>query len=320
MASAYDQRRHDVSPISVSDSVPSQTLSELEQTWSLTAVGIEGTLKKLLPKPRGRHARVQEAMAYAVFTGGKRLRPFLTIRCAGLFEVPEQRALRTASAIEFIHTYSLIHDDLPCMDDDDLRRGRPTVHVQFDEATAVLAGDALLTLGFEVLSSPSTHPSAEVRSLLVQRFAEAAGSNGLVGGQMSDMLASEVDVGVEEVVTLQRMKTGALFEFSCEAGAILAEAGDSERRRLRNYARDLGLAFQIADDLIDAMGSVEKAGKAVGKDHAQGKATLLALFGHEEAQRQAYLLTERAIEALSPFGREADMLRCLPRYLLDRQS
>jgi farnesyl diphosphate synthase len=206
------------------------------------------------------------------------------------------------------------------MDDDELRRGRPTTHVKFDEATAVLAGDALLTLAFEVLASPETHPSADVRCTLVRRLAEAAGNEGLVGGQMCDMLAPNIDFGVDEVVALQRMKTGALFEFSCEAGAILGGAGSSARGRLRNYARDLGLAFQIADDLIDATGSTEKAGKAVGKDRGQGKATLLSQFGQEGARRQATMLTERAVEALSPFGTEADMLRRLPRHLLDRES
>jgi farnesyl diphosphate synthase len=259
-------------------------------------------------------------MRYAVFTGGKRLRPFLTVQSAHLFDVPAYSALRTGAAIELVHTYSLIHDDLPCMDDDELRRGRPTTHVKFDEATAVLAGDALLTLAFEVLANPETHPSADVRCTLVLRLAEAVGSEGLVGGQMCDMLAPDIDFGVDEVVALQRMKTGALFEFSCEAGAILGGEGSSVRGRLRNYARDLGLAFQIADDLIDATGSTEKAGKAVGKDGAHGKATLLPQFGHEGARRQAHMLTERAVEALSPFGREADVLRRLPRHLLDRES
>jgi farnesyl diphosphate synthase len=259
-------------------------------------------------------------MRYAVFSGGKRLRPFLSVQCARLFEVPAYCAFRTGAAIEFFHTYSLIHDDLPCMDDDDLRRGRPTTHVQFDEATAVLAGDALLTFAFEVLASPETHPSADVRCTLVRRLAEAGGSDGLVGGQMCDMLAPSIEFGVDDVVALQRMKTGALFEFSCEAGAILGGAGNSVRGRLRNYARDLGLAFQIADDLIDATGSPEKAGKAVGKDGARGKATLLSHFGYDGARRQAHMLTERAVEALSPFGKEADVLRRLPHHLLGRES
>jgi farnesyl diphosphate synthase len=299
---------------------PAPARADLGESWDLAIAGVEDALKTLIPPLAGPHARVQDAMRYAVFAGGKRLRPFLTVQCARLFAVPAHSAFRVGAAIEMVHTYSLIHDDLPCMDDDDLRRGRPTAHVQFDEATAVLAGDALLTHAFEVVASPETHPSPEVRCTLVRRLAEAGGSEGLVGGQMCDMLAPGLVFGVDEVVMLQRMKTGALFEFSCEAGAILGGAGNAVRGRLRNYARDLGLAFQIADDLIDATGSAEKAGKAVGKDREQGKATLLALFGHEGARRQARMLTERAVEALSPFGAEADVLRRLPRYLLDRES
>lgn len=299
---------------------PAASRADLAESWGLATAGVEDALKTLIPHPHGPHARVQEAMRYAVFAGGKRLRPFLTVQCSRLFAVPAYSAFRVGAAIELVHTYSLIHDDLPCMDDDELRRGRPTTHVQYDEATAVLAGDALLTLAFEALASPETHPSSEVRCTLVRRLAEAGGSDGLVGGQMCDMLAPGLAFGVDEVVILQRMKTGALFEFSCEAGAILGGAGSSVRGRLRNYARDLGLAFQIADDLIDATGSAEKAGKAVGKDREQGKATLLALFGYDGARRQAQMLTERAVEALSPFGAEADVLRRLPRYLLDRES
>jgi farnesyl diphosphate synthase len=317
-SSTYDQGCVDVSATSVA--TPARAFFELEETWAATAVGIEETLGKLMPRPQGRHLRVQEAMSYAVFTRGKRLRPFLLVQCADLFGVPRRMALRAAAAIEFVHTYSLIHDDLPCMDDDALRRGHPTVHVKFDEATAVLAGDALLTLSFEVLAAEDTHPSAETRSLLVKGLAEASGSNGLVGGQMCDMLAPEVHFSPEDIVTLQRMKTGALFEFTCEAGAILGNASGAERKRLRNYARDLGLAFQIADDLIDVTGSMEKAGKAVGKDRARGKATLLSVFGHEGARRKAQLLTEQAVDALALFGKEADVLRCLPRYLMDRQA
>jgi farnesyl diphosphate synthase len=298
---------------------PASARLDLAGAWELAIAGVEDALKTLLSPLHGPHARVQDAMRYAVFAGGKRLRPFLTVQCAQLFAIPAHSAFRVGAAIEMVHTYSLVHDDLPCMDDDDLRRGRPTTHVQFDEATAVLAGDALLTLAFEVLASPETHPSPEVRCTLVRRLAEAGGSEGLVGGQMCDMLAPDLALGVDEVVLLQRMKTGALFEFSCEAGAILAGAGSAVRGRLRNYARDLGLAFQIADDLIDATGSAEKAGKAVGKDREQGKATLLALFGHDGARRQAQMLTERAVEALSPFGADADVLRRLPRYLLDRE-
>jgi farnesyl diphosphate synthase len=294
--------------------------SEVQRSVALAAINVERTLETVLPVVEGRHAPVKEAMRYAVFVGGKRLRPFLVLECAGLFGVPVSRALRAASAIELLHTYSLVHDDLPCMDDDDLRRGQPTTHIRFDEATAVLAGDALLTLAFEVMVAPDTHPSSDVRCLLVRRLAEAAGSDGVVGGQMMDMLAPKQEFNFDEIVALQRMKTGALFEFACEAGAILGNARLEDRHRLRSYARDLGLAFQIVDDLIDASGSVEKAGKAVYKDQVQGKATLVSRFGYEGARHKAEMLADRAVEALSTFDGLADTLRLLPHYLLKRES
>jgi farnesyl diphosphate synthase len=234
--------------------------------------------------------------------------------------VPQARARRAAAAIEALHTYSLVHDDLPCMDDDDLRRGRPTTHRQFDEATAVLAGDALLTLSFGILADPATHPSGEIRSQLVARLAEAGGSAGMIGGQMIDILAPARDYGEAEVILLQALKTGALFEFACEAGPILAGAGEDDRRRLRAFARGFGLAFQIADDLIDATGTIEQAGKAVGKDQDQGKATLVSLYGIDKARAEAARLAREAVEALSPYGPSADELRALPFFLLDRAS
>src|SRR5689334_11785534 len=199
------------------------TVSELRSAMGSAARAVDEVLMQLLPKPHGLHARVHEAMRYAVFAGGKRLRPFLVLSCAKLFDVDPARALRVGAAIEVLHTYSLVHDDLPCMDDDDLRRGRPTAHVAYDEATAVLAGDALLTLAFEILASPETHPSADVRCKLIARLAEAAGSNGMIGGQMIDMQAPESQFGADDIKLLQRLKTGQLFEFSCEAGAFLGE-------------------------------------------------------------------------------------------------
>jgi farnesyl diphosphate synthase len=277
-------------------------------------------LERLLPPPTGPHGRVAEAMRYAVFAGGKRLRPFLVLQSAGLFDVPKPRALRAAAAIEALHTYSLIHDDLPCMDDDDLRRGRPTTHRAFDEATAVLAGDALLTIAFEILSDAETHPSAEVRCRLVARLAQASGGEGMIGGQMIDMQAPQRALNREDVILLQQLKTGQLFEFACEAGAILGEAPEEDRMRLRSYAKDLGLAFQIADDLLDVTGSTEKLGKTAGKDIAQGKATLVSIHGVEAARAEARTLAHGAATTLAPYGDAARLLRELPLYLLDREN
>lgn len=294
--------------------------ASIEMALTETVALVEKALDDLLPRPAGLHGRVQEAMRYAVFAGGKRLRPFLTIASARLFGLPASAALRTAAAIEMLHTYSLVHDDLPCMDDDDLRRGQPTTHVKFDEATAVLAGDALLTLAFEILADPATHASAEVRCTLSGMLARAAGSNGMIGGQMIDLAAAHNTFGPEETILLQRLKTGALFEFSCQAGPVLAEAGTTDRERLRTYAQNLGLAFQIVDDLIDATGSSEKAGKTVGKDRDQGKATLVSHYGIEGARREARACAERAAAAIEAYGEAAGSLRALAFYLLDRDA
>ena len=293
---------------------------DVSAALSRDAAAVEAVLEQVLPGAHGRHARVLEAMRYATFAGGKRLRPYLTLAGARLFNVPEAQALRAAAAIEVLHTYSLVHDDLPCMDDDDLRRGRPTTHRKFDEATAVLAGDGLLTIAFEILADPATHPSGEVRARLVSRLARAAGGEGMIGGQMMDMLSGEHDYDQAEIILLQRMKTGALFEFSAEAGAILAEAGEEHQGRLRSFARDFGLAFQIADDLIDLTGTTETAGKAVGKDQDQGKATLVSIWGVEGARTESRRLADSAAEVLSPYGPAADELRALPFYLLDRAA
>ncbi len=294
--------------------------ASLNAAMKRAAATTDAALERLLPVPQGDQARVCEAMRYAIFAGGKRLRPFLTLQGAALFDVPESRAVRAAAAIEMLHTYSLVHDDLPCMDDDDLRRGRPTTHRQFDEATAVLAGDALLTGSFEVLADAETHPDGAVRAELVARLASAGGTSGMIGGQMMDMQAPERSYDEAGVILLQRMKTGALFEFSCEAGPILAQASARDRQNLRDYARDLGLAFQIADDLIDALGTTEQAGKTVGKDQHQGKATLISLYGIERARGEAQRLAEQAAAAVSGYGPQAEDLKALPFFLLDRAS
>jgi farnesyl diphosphate synthase len=290
----------------------------LDAALTDTAAEVDRLLDSLLPLPTGGHGRVQEAMRYAVFAGGKRLRPFLVKASASLFGVSPLSALRAGAAIEVLHTYSLVHDDLPCMDDDMLRRGKPTTHVQFDEATAVLAGDGLLTFAFEILAAAETHPAAAIRCELVSGLALAAGSNGMVGGQMMDMQAPGTALDADGIINLQRLKTGALFEFACEAGAILGEAGPGARQNLRNYARDFGLTFQITDDLIDTLGDAGTAGKSVGKDHDQGKATLVSVHGVDGARAKAEALAAQAAGALDSFGREADLLRALPFRLLNR--
>lgn len=303
-----------------SETSPKSRRAELSAAMADAARDVETALGEVLPKPHGLHGRVHEAMRYATFAGGKRLRPFLVLHGARLFGVPEARARRVAAAIEAVHTYSLVHDDLPCMDDDDLRRGRPTTHKAFDEATAVLAGDALLTIAFEILSDPATHESGEVRCRLIARLAEAAGSNGMIGGQMIDMQAPTRAFQPDDVIHLQRLKTGALFEYACEAGAILAEVGTVAQERLRHYARDLGLAFQIADDLLDVTGTTEQLGKTAGKDVEQGKATLVSVYGVDGARAEANKLAASAAAHLDEFREKAGLLRELPYFMVDRES
>ena len=280
---------------------------------------VDSALDAVLPRPEGRQARVQEAMRYAIMAGGKRLRPFLVLHSARLFGVDDSRSLRVGAAIEALHTYSLVHDDLPCMDDDDLRRGRPTTHIAFDEMTAVLAGDALLTIAFEILADARTHPSADVRCALIARLADASGHSGMIGGQIIDMLADK-SFGVEDVIDLQRRKTGQLFEFSCEAGPILGQADSETRARLKAYAEDLGVVFQITDDLLDVISTPEKTGKAVGKDAGQGKATLVTLLGVAGARSEAEKRAEAAIAALGPYAARSPELSGLPLFLLDRKA
>lgn len=281
---------------------------------------VNAELDHLLPLPDGPEARVVEAMRYSSLDGGKRLRPFLVMQSAALFNVAPSSALRVGCAIEMVHCYSLIHDDLPCMDDDDLRRGRPTCHRQFDEATALLAGDALLTRAFDVLAAEPTHADPAVRCALVAELAHAAGAAGMVGGQMIDLRAAELNMDVAAITRLQQMKTGRLIGFSCEAGAVLAKASANLRQALRNYAHDLGLAFQIADDLLDVEGDAAQVGKRVGKDSDAGKATFVSLLGIERARAQARLLADQACAHLDPFGDKADLLRATARFVVERQA
>ncbi len=295
-------------------------MTRLADALKSTAAAVNAELDRLIVLPDGPESRVHEAMRYSSLDGGKRLRPFLVMQSAALFNVAEGAAIRVACAIEMIHCYSLIHDDLPCMDNDDLRRGRPTCHRQFDEQTALLAGDALLTRAFEVLAGEATHSDPAVRCELVAQLAHASGADGMVGGQMVDLRAAEFTMDVAAITRLQQMKTGRLFGFSCEAGAVLGKAPAPQRQALRNYARDLGLAFQIADDLLDVEGDAAEVGKKVGKDADAGKATFVSLLGIDRAKAQADMLATQAADHLEPFGAKADLLRDVARYIVERRS
>lgn len=293
-----------------------------------TAKLVEATLEALLADNTrhgeiARPARLMAAMRHAVLGGGKRLRPFLTIEAARLFGVGGHGALRAGSAIELLHCYSLVHDDLPSMDDDDLRRGRPTVHKAYDEATAILVGDALQTLAFEVLADPETDADAGVRSDLVLGLARASGLGGMVGGQLLDLSAEgrygAVTMGEAEIRQLQMMKTGAILTFSVEAGAILGRADSAARQRLVEFGRALGAAFQVADDILDREASAEALGKRTGKDQEKGKATLVDLLGLEGAKRECRQLVEKADAALDGFGEKAQVLREAVRFVVERE-
>ena len=293
---------------------------DLTQALADAASQIEDFIDKLLAVEDASEQRLHESMRYAALDGGKRLRPFLLMQSAGLFGVSKRSALRTGAALELIHCYSLVHDDLPAMDDDDIRRGKPTVHKHFDEATAILAGDALLTLAFEVLSHDETHANAGVRCHLVSALAKAAGSHGMVGGQMIDLQAENQSLNIGQITRLQRLKTGELIAYACEGGAILGQASNSAHEALRGYAHDVGLAFQIADDLLDVEGRVEKVGKAVNKDEDAGKATFVSILGVERARSQANRLADQAIEHLAIFGEKADLLRQAANFVVERES
>lgn len=287
---------------------------------ALKAIGtaIDQKFDRLLHVPDDTRAALIQAMRHAAMGGGKRMRPLLTVAACDLFHVDKERALRVAAAAEAIHVYSLVHDDLPCMDNDDLRRGKPTVHKAFGEATAVLAGDALQALAYEILADEATHEDPHVRAQLCLALAKASGPSGMAGGQMMDLAAETANFDLPMTTRLQQLKTGALISFSVEAGAIMGRANADAHSRLKGYARDLGLAFQIADDLLDIEGDPDVAGKALKKDAAAGKATFVSLLGVERARRQAEMLIDQAIDHLHIFGTEADLLRAIARFAIER--
>ena len=307
---------------------------DLSDAMARVATEVERALDDLLPTPEGAESRLVEAMRYAALGGGKRMRAFLVVQGATLFNVDRRCAARVAASVEMLHAYSLVHDDLPAMDDDDLRRGKPSTHRAFDEATAILAGDALQTRAFEVLAEPDTHSNPEARCELVQALALASGSRGMAGGQMIDMLAPSLRAAGRamqeaEVIRLQALKTGRLIQFSAEAGAILGRAPGMQRHLLAAYGRDLGAAFQIADDLLDAQGTTEGIGKTAGKDAEAGKATLVGMLGTERARAQADMLAEQAAGHLDSFAEggasaeahaAAETLRALAAYVVKRRS
>lgn len=291
----------------------------LQEALQECVVGVNKTISRLLPQTDLAEDRLYEAMRHGVLSGGKRLRPFMVMQSAKLFNVDPARARRVAAAVEFLHCYSLIHDDLPAMDNADLRRGVPTVHIRYDEATAILAGDALLTLAFEVLADRDTHPDPYVRVELVRKLAEASGPQGMVGGQMLDLIGEEQEFDLGTISRMQRMKTGKLMAFACECGAILGKADDAHKKALNNYAYDLGLAFQVTDDILDVEEPAGITGKPANQDEKAGKSTFVSTMGKEQAKARAEMLIAQACRHLNVFESRADMLKELARYVLERR-
>ena len=302
--------------------MPVETIDRLAQELDTEAASVRADVDaffaRLLTPARDGRQRLYDAMRHAALGGGKRLRPLLTVAASRLFAIDRDCALRVGCAIEAIHVYSLIHDDLPCMDDADLRRGKATIHKAFGEAEAVLAGDSLHALAFEVLADPATHEDPWVRSDLVLELARAAGPAGMAGGQMMDLVAEGQRLDLPAITRLQQLKTGALIEYAVEAACIMAKLPVEARTPYRGYARNIGLAFQIADDLIDHSGDQAAAGKPTGRDANAGKATFVSLLGEDRARQQAGVLVNQAVEHLSGHGSEADLLRAIARFAIER--
>ena len=312
------------------------TIPKVETSFLSYLSGVAADIEALLDRLQAqgladgeiaRPERLLEAMRFASLGGGKRVRPFLVVATAALFGVPRERALMAGAALECIHCYSLVHDDLPAMDNDDMRRGRPTTHKKFDEATAILAGDSLLTFAFDILSRPETHPDPAVRIELVAALARASGIGGMAGGQMLDLAAEGRFAGGKpqqlserEIATLQAMKTGALLQFACLAGAILGGASAAQRKAMQDYGRALGEAFQIADDLLDVEGDAATVGKPTGKDAAAGKATFVGVLGVARARARLAALVADAEKALEPFGAQASLLKAAAHFVAERQT
>ncbi len=294
-------------------------MSQFDARLKETAESVNVALDALLPRPQGPEARLVEAMRYAALGAGKRLRPFFTIEAGRIFDADEGHLLRAACAIECVHTYSLIHDDLPCMDDDDLRRGRPTLHRAFDEATALLAGDALQTFAFEALADPATHPDPQMRCLLITGLAKASGAVGMVAGQVADMAGQEIGSDLIAVTRMNRLKTGALINFSVDAGAFIGCASEAEKTALSRYAHDVGLAFQMVDDILDAEGAVRDTGKAVGKDKDRGKANFVTVLGVEATRERVGMLAAQAKRHLALFGPRARVLLDAVDFVVQRR-
>ena len=293
-------------------------MNSFKEQLKLARRTVDNNLEKWLIVPDNLSARVVEAMRYASIGGGKAFRAFLILTTAKMFNLPEQNAINIATALEMVHAYSLIHDDLPAMDNDTMRRGKPTTHIQFDEATAILAGDALLTNAFEVLADEATHPDGNIRAKLVQMLAHLAGKDGMVGGQMIDLIGEKQALNLEQIEVMQDKKTGALLMFASTASAIAAKASEEQLNALKNYAKCIGLMFQITDDILDVVGDSATVGKTLGKDKTETKSTFVSLLGLEAARKKAEDLGVQSEQALNIFGDKAATLKEAARFILER--